>query len=211
MPTLSRSTARRGAMILLILLTVAACSSGGAGSPGGATTAPAGSQAPAAPTMPAGSTGPSLDPAAGSPCYAIKLADAQVLLKDTITQNNFSLEGLGLTQFDCELLTAVGGMSVTIQTTDIFARWVAGENIGAGTALTGVGDKAVWLQALGNPPVVIAIKGSVTCRVSVGDTEKSTIEFTASSAGFDKITPAAAASFAQKMAVLCTDVFDAAS
>jgi hypothetical protein len=207
MPTLSRSTVRRGAPILLILLTAAACSGGGAGSPAGAPTAPAGSQAPAAATA-----------AAGSPstlhtlyCNAIKLPDAQVLAKDPILEDQFDpLEATP--PYDCQFLTAANdGPKVSIDTTDTFARWVSGENIGAGTALTGVGDKAVWVQALGNAPVVIAIKGSVTCRVSVGETEKSTIEFTVSSAGLDKITPAAAASFAQKMAVLCTDAFGASS
>ena len=208
MPTLSRSTARRGATILLILLTAAACSAGGAGSPAGATTAPAGSQTPAAATT-----------AGGSPsslhtlyCNTIKLADAQMLVKDPIIEDQFDpLEATP--PYDCMFLTAANdGVKVSIDTTDTFARWVTGENSGAGTSLTGVGDKAVWVQdgTLANPPVVIAIKGSVTCRVDAPQTEKSTIGFTAPN-GIDQVTPAAAASFARKMAVLCTDVFGASS
>jgi hypothetical protein len=206
MPTLSRSTARRGALILLILLTAAACSGGGAGSAAGATTTPAGSQAPAATTT-----------AVGSPstlhtlyCNAIKLPDAQALVKDPILEDQFDpLEATP--PYDCTFLTAANDqLKVSIDTTDTFARWVAEENIGAGTALTGVGDQAVWVQALGNPPVVVAIKGSVTCRVDAPETEKTTIEFTAPN-GLNQVTPAAAASFAQKMAVLCTDVFGASS
>jgi len=133
-----------------------------------------------------------------------------VLVKDPILEDQFDpLEATP--PYDCQFLTAANdGPKVSIDTTDTFARWVSGENSGAGTALTGVGDKAVWVQALANPPVVIAIKGSVTCRVSVGETEKSTIEFTTPN-GVDQVTPAAAASFAQKMAVLCTDVFGASS
>ena len=209
MPTLSRSTARRGAMILLISLAAAACSAGGAGSPAGATTAPAaGSLAPAASTTVAGSPS-SLHTLY---CNAIKLPDAQVLVKGPIVEDQFDpLEATP--PYDCQFLTAANdGPKVSIDTTDTFARWVSGENSGAGTALTGVGDKAVWVQdgTKANPPVVVAIKGSVTCRVSVGETEKSTIEFTAPN-GIDQVTPAAAASFAQKMAVLCTDVFGASS
>ena len=209
MSTQSRATARRGAMILLISLAAAACSAGGAGSPAGATTVPpAASLAPAASITAAGSQA-SLHTLY---CNAIKLADAQVLTKGPIVVDQFDpLEATP--PYDCEFLTAAnGGPNVSIDTTDTFARWVSGENSGAGTALTGVGDKAVWVQdgTKANPPVVVAIKGSVTCRVSVGETEKSTIEFTAPN-GIDQVTSAAAASFAQKMAVLCTDAFGVSS
>src|SRR5450755_1807275 len=182
------------------------------------TSAPAVSGGPGPTTPAVGSAGSSLDPAVNSPssehsryCNAIKLPDAQVLVKDPILKDQFD-PLLATPPYDCKLLTAGNdGPEVSIDTTDTFARWVAGENLGAGTALTGVGDKAVWVQVPGNPPTVIAIKGSVTCRVDVETTERTTIEFTVSSAGFNKITPAAAASFAQKMAVLCTDVFGASS
>ncbi len=209
MPILSRSTAWRGATILMFSVTAAACSGGGAGSPAGATTAPAGSQPPAASTTIAGSPSSEIS----RYCNAIKLPDAQALVKDTITQDYF--EPLEPTPpYDCTMVTSVGGgdlLKVTIDTTDHFARWVADENVGTGTALTGVGDKAVWIQALANAPTVVAIKGSVTCRVTVPSTEKTTIEFTTDSNGFNKISAAAAVAFAQKMAVLCTDVFGASS
>ena len=183
-----------------------------AGSPG---TAAASGGGPGPTTQVPGSNVPTPDTAAGSSslhtvyCNAIRLPDAQVLVKDPILTDQFD-PLLATPPYDCKLLTAGNdGPEVSIDTTDTFARWVAEENLGAGTALIGVGDKAVWVQVPGNPPTVIAIKGSVTCRVDVGMTERTTIEFTVSSAGFNKITPAAAASFAQKMAVLCTDVFGA--
>lgn len=137
-----------------------------------------------------------------------------MLVKDAITQDYF--EPLAVTPpYDCTMLTSVGGgdlLRVTIATTDTFAGWVADQNAGTGTALTGVGDKAVWVQdaTLANPPIVVAIKGLVTCRITVPTTAKTTIEFTNPN-GVDKISAAAAATFAQKMAVLCTDVFGASS
>ncbi len=209
MPILSRSTARRGATILLISVSAAACSGGAASSPAGPTTALAASQPPAALATTADSQ--SLHTLY---CDAIKLPDAQALVKDTITQNYF--EPLAVNPpYDCTMVTSAGGsdfLTVSIDTTDSFASWVAEENAGTGTALTGVGDKSVWVQdgTMANAPIVVAIKGSVTCRVTVPQTENTTIEFTNPN-GIDQISPAAAATFAQKMAVLCTDVFGASS
>lgn len=147
-------------------------------------------------------------------CNAIKLPDAQVLLKDTITQVQFDpIPGGPHEPFDCTLMTTAEGgdnLVVTVTTADNFSGSVADENAGTGTALTGIGDKAVWVQDLtkANPPIVVAIKGSVTCRVTAPTTEKTTIAFTNPN-GVDQITAAAAETFAQKMAVLCTDVFAA--
>jgi len=149
-------------------------------------------------------------------CNAIKLPDAQVLLKDTITQVQFDpIPGGPHEPFDCTLMTTAEGgdnLVVTVTTADNFSGSVADENAGTGTALTGIGDKAVWVQDLtkANPPIVVAIKGSVTCRVTAPTTEKTTIAFTNPN-GVDQITAAAAETFAQKMAVLCTDVFAAPS
>ena len=165
-----------------------------------------------------GSTIPSSDTAAGSPslhslyCNAIKLPDAQVLFKDPITADQFDPADMSA-PFDCTLVTAAqDSLVVSIDTADAFDRWVTEENAGTGTALTGVGDKAVWVQdpTLANPPIVVAIKGSVTCRVTAPETEKTTIDFKAPN-GVDQVSPAAAASFAKKMAVLCTDAFSASS
>jgi hypothetical protein len=117
--------------------------------------------------------------------------------------------------FDCTFPAVSGGgdnLDVTLTKADTFTQSVADQNAGAGTSLTGVGDKAVWVQdaTMANAPIVVAIKGSLTCRVLAPPTENTTIEYTAPS-GVDQITSAAAATFAQKMAVLCKDVFDATS
>ena len=85
MSCLARSTARRGTTILLISVIAAACSGGGASSTAGSITAPGGSQPPAASTTTEGS--PSLEIARY--CNAIKLHDAQALVKDTIIQDYF--------------------------------------------------------------------------------------------------------------------------
>lgn len=149
-------------------------------------------------------------------CNAIKLSDAQLLVKGTITGVQFDAAlTLPADPFDCTFPTASGGgdsLDVTLTKADTFTQSVADQNAGAGTPLTGVGDKAVWVQdaTMANAPIVVAIKGSLTCRVLAPPTENTTIEYTSPS-GVDQITSAAAAAYAQKMAVLCTDVFAATS
>ncbi len=229
----TQAGARNIAVVVLLALTAAACSGAVSSSPAGGTAgsvASAGSTSTAvasgspgalmASTGPAGaSAGPS---AADSPsehtryCSAIKLPDAQALLKGTITQDQFDpVTSVPHEPFDCALLTGGGGgdnLIVTITQADTFTQSVADQNAGAGNPLSGVGDKAVWVQDFtrANPPIVVAIKGSLTCRVLAPPTEKTTIAYTSPN-GIDRITSAAAAAFAQKMAVLCTDVFGAPS
>jgi hypothetical protein len=116
---------------------------------------------------------------------------------------------------DCTFPATSGGgdnLDVTLTNADTFTQSVADQNAGAGTPLTGVGDKAVWVQdaTMANAPIVLAIKGSLTCRVTAPPTENTTIEYTAPN-GVDQITSAAAAAYAQEMAALCTDVFAATS
>jgi hypothetical protein len=149
-------------------------------------------------------------------CDAIKLSDAQALVKGTVTQVQFDPAITPSTEpFDCTFPTSNGGgddLDVTLTRADTFTQSVSDQNAGAGTSLTGVGDKAVWVQdaTMANAPIVVAIKGLLTCRVLAPPTENTTIDYTAPG-GVDQITSAAAAAYAQKMAVLCKDVFDATS
>ena len=209
-------------LVMIAAVLLAGCSAGSSNptSADSATGATGATGAPVASSAPGGaSTGASARDSSSDHaryCNAIKLSDAQVLVKGTLTRVQFDA---ALTPpaapFDCTFPTASGGgstLDVTLTQADTYTQSVADQNAGAGTPLTGVGDKAVWVQdaTMANPPIVIAIKGSLTCRVIAPETEHTTIEYTSPN-GVDQITSAAAAAFAQKMAVLCTDVFDATS
>jgi hypothetical protein len=207
------------AMVAMATVLLAGCSAGSsnATSPGGAT-GPTG--APIASTAPVGtSAGASAGDSSSDHaryCDAIKLSDAQALVKGTLTKVEFDAAVRPPTEpFDCTFPAVSGGgdnLDVTLTKADTFTQSVADQNAGAGTSLTGVGDKAVWVQdaTMANAPIVVAIKGSLTCRVLAPPTENTTIEYAAPN-GVDQITSAAAAAYAQKMAILCKDVFDATS
>jgi hypothetical protein len=210
------------AMVAMATVLLAGCSAGSSGPTdvSGATGATGATNASVASNAPGGtSAGLSAGDSSSDHaryCDAIKLSDAQALVKGTITGVQFDAAvTLPADPFDCTFPTASGGgdsLDVTLTKADTFTVSVADQNAGAGTSLTGVGDKAVWVQdaTMANAPIVVAIKGSLTCRVTAPPTENTTIEYTAPS-GVDQITSAAAATFAQKMAVLCKDVFDATS
>jgi hypothetical protein len=207
------------AMVAMATVLLAGCSAGSsspgsAGSATGATGAPIASNAPADTSAGLSAGDSSSDHARY--CDAIKLSDAQALVKGTLTKVEFDAAVRPPTEpFDCTFPTVSGGgddLDVTLTRADTFTQSVSDQNAGAATSLTGVGDKAVWVQdaTMTNAPIVVAIKGLLTCRVLAPPTENTTIEYTAPS-GVDQITSAAAATFAQKMAILCKDVFDAAS
>jgi hypothetical protein len=210
------------AMVVMATVLLAGCSAGSSGptNVSGATGATGAINASVASNTPGGtSAGLSAGDSSSDHaryCNAIKLSDAQALVKGTLTAVQFDATvTLPADPFDCTFPATSGGgdnLDVTLTKADTFTQSVADQNAGAGTSLTGVGDKAVWVQdaTMANPPIVVAIKGSLTCRVLAPPTENTTIEYTAPS-GVDQITSAAAATFAQKMAILCKDVFDAAS
>lgn len=205
------------AMVAMATVLLAGCSSGSSNTtnPGGAAGATSVSIASTAP----GGTAAGLSAGDSSSdnaryCNAIKLSDAQALVKGTLTKVEVDFETdlrPPAEPFNC-IFTVDVGLQVTLTQADTFTQSVAGENAGAGTPLTGVGDKAVWVQdaTMANAPIVVAIKGSLTCRVTAPTTENTTIDYTSPN-GVDQITSAAAAAYAQKMAVLCTDVFDVTS
>jgi hypothetical protein len=75
--------------------------------------------------------------------------------------------------------------------------------------LSGIGDKAYWdSQAPGmDAPQVIAEKGNIACTVTTnGEVDQTTLPYTVSG-GNPVVTNAAAAKFAAKMGVICSDVF----
>jgi hypothetical protein len=75
--------------------------------------------------------------------------------------------------------------------------------------LSGIGDKSYWdSQAPGmDAPQFVAEKGKVDCLVTTnGEVDHTTLPYTISG-GNPVVTKAAAAKFAEKMGVICTDVF----
>lgn len=77
------------------------------------------------------------------------------------------------------------------------------------TQLSGIGDAAAWSQIVpgDTAPEVVAHQGSLTCVVQTpADTSQLTIEQTGSGPIY-QISASAAATYATKMGVPCTDVF----
>jgi hypothetical protein len=171
------------------------------------------SSSPAATTDGGGSSNNSAGAIVTTDCNAMKIADAQALVKAPVVSDDYdATDYLQGDPFTCNFNPADPGgddaVVVTITPSDAFDSSVAAQNAGTGTAISGVGDKAVWVQdgTKANPPIVVALKGSITCQVIVPGTESTTITYTSPN-GFDQIATADAASYAQKMAVLCTEVF----
>lgn len=204
---------------LLLCLGLAACSGGAAGTPAGsgsgaatpgaASVAPAGASAAPA----AASTGPGAAGGAGDApyCAAIKVADAQALAKPTLSAAQtggpesctFVLPGESLNG-DNITVTVLEGDSDKHYYNDA----VGGPVSTTPNPLPGVGDVAVWEQLTGeSAPEVIAHQGSLTCVAQPpGDTSQLTIDQTGSGPMY-QISASAAAAYAVKLAVLCTDVF----
>jgi hypothetical protein len=214
---------------LVVVLSLAACSSstptaqgGASGSlsapssaPAGGSSAPAGgSSAPAG-----GSSAPVTGGAGGADapyCAAMKVADAQALVKVTIAAAQtggpescaFVLPGQGI-DGDNLTVTVFPGDSNNQYYNDA----VSGPASSTPNPLPGVGDVAVWEQVVAgaSAPEVAAHKGSLTCVVQApADTSQLTIDQTGSGPIY-QISSAAAAAYAAKEAVLCTDLFSVGS
>jgi len=201
--------------VLFVVISLAACSSstptaqgGASGSLSAPTTAPAG-----------GSSAPVTGGAGGvdaTYCAAMKVADAQALVKPTISAAQtggplpcaFVLPGEPING---------DNLTVTVFPNDadksFYNDSVTGPASGPPNPLPGVGDVAVWEQPVtgASAPEVVAHKGSITCVVQPpADTGPLTIEQTGTGPIY-QISAAAAASYAVKEAVLCTDMFSIAS
>ena len=149
-------------------------------------------------------------------CAAMKVADAQALVKVTIAAAQtggpescaFVLPGEDING---------DNLTVTVFPGDgnhqYYNDSLGGPVSGATTPIPGVGDVAVWEQpAVGaSAPEVGAYKGSLTCIVQPpADTSQLTIDQTGTGPIYN-ITAAAAAAYAAKEAVLCTDMFSVGS
>ncbi len=204
---------------LLLSLALAACSGstasapagGGSGTvaPGAASVAPAGASV--EPVV--ASAGPA---AAGGGvdapyCAAIKVADAQALAKPTLSAAQtggpesctFVLPGQDLNGDNITVTVLQGDADK-----HFYNDSVNGPVSTTPNPLPGVGDVAVWEQFTGeSAPEVIAHQGSLTCVAQPpADTSQLTIDQTGSGPMY-QISASAAAVYAAKMAVLCTDVF----
>ncbi len=205
----------RSIAALFLVVGLAACS---------ASTPPAQSAAAGSPAAPAAaSSGPSSVPVTGDGsgsdavyCAAMKVSDAQALVKPTIAAAQtggpescaFVLPGQDITG---------DNLTMTVFPNDADKNYyndaVTGATSSTPNPLTGVGDVAVWEQPVAGAtaPEVVAHKGSITCVVQPpADTSPLTIEQTGSGPIY-QISATAAAAYAAKEAVLCTDVFTVGS
>ena len=201
---------RQAAVLCLAVLGLAACSSAAptiqAG--GGATLS-------APPSAPAGGSSAPVGGAGGTDaqyCAAMKVADAQALIKPTIAAAQtggplscaFVLPGEGING---------DNMTVNVLPGDgdhgYYNDSVTGPASRTADPIPGVGDVAVWEQpaAGASAPFVAAYKGSLTCIIQPpADTSQLTIDQTGNGPVF-QISDVAAAAYAAKEAVLCTDLF----
>jgi hypothetical protein len=161
-----------------------------------------------------GSSAPTAGPAPAGfitrVCTAITIAHAQAPVRATVTKidfdsNNEDPNGI----FQCNIDEAHQALSVKVEPEDSakanYTADVAAENV-PGTPWPGVGDVAVWTQALHNPPDFYAHKGNVTCEVTSGDIRELSLTNDASIIDGGVATPIAAA-YAAKLGAICTDVF----
>ncbi len=204
---------------LLLSVGLAACSGNAASAPanGGASAtppdgandaSPGASIAPAAASAGPGAAGGGVD---GPYCAAIRVSDAQALAKPTLAAAQtggsesctFVLPGQALNGDNITVTVFPGDANK-----HFYNDQVSGPVASTPNPLPGVGDVAVWEQITSSaPPEVIAHQGSLTCVVQPpGDTSQLTIEQTGSGPIY-QISAGAAAAYAAKLGVLCTDVF----
>ncbi len=218
----------RSIALLVVILSVAACSgsattapAGAGGSqaaPAGGGSAPAGNGSSAAASAPAGGGGSAPAGNTGSDaryCAALKVADAQALIKPTISAAQTGGPESCAFVLPGEPING-DNMTVTVFPGDtdksFYNDQATGMASGPQNPLPGVGDVAVWEQPVaGATPFVVAHKGSLTCVVlPPADATPLTIEKTGSGPIF-QVSDAAAAAYAAKEAVLCTDMFSVGS
>jgi len=135
-------------------------------------------------------------------CSAIKKADAQALMKPDV----------GTVQAVIGECSFAGGQIKMDLYDDPNKKYYGDNELGSGHPLTGVGDEAIWYQPVAgvNAPWVDARKGTLTCVVSTPDDLSTTTLPYTGSAPFTTVADTDAAAYAQKVGVLCADVFAAA-
>jgi hypothetical protein len=150
-------------------------------------------------------------------CAAIRVADAQAVLKKNVTKVVFdpgSAESSPTHTFNCWVNNPA--LIVTIHPEDAskktYDRDVKAENVPA-VVLRGVGVNAVWAAVsqfsgtYNTAPDIFAHKGAITCEIQ-GDTQALDISPIPGNL-FHQISRVADAAFAVKLGRICNDVFAA--
>jgi hypothetical protein len=202
-------TSRFVALLTVLLLATAACSSSGHSN----SASPAAGDATKTASAGAGPSGGG----GGSDakyCAAMKLPDAQALVKPPVAAAQtggplgcaFLLPGQDINGDNLTASVFPGDDSKQFYNSSLK------DLGGTPTPLPGVGDEAQWGQiASAAAPEVVAHKGSLTCVVQ-GPTDTSTLTVAQTGNGPEyNISPSAAADYAAKMGVLCTDMFSVGS
>lgn len=209
---------RRLAVLGATLISLAACSGSAATTAPGGATGPTTNAGAASAPVGASSTPVVVAGGGGSDaqyCAALKVADAQALVKVPIAAAQtggpetcaFVLPGEGINGDNLTVTVFPGDTDKTYYNDN-----VSGPVSSSPNPIPGVGDETVWEQvaAGASAPEVIAHGGSLTCVVQPpADTTNLTIDQTGTGPIF-QISDAAAAAYAVKEAVLCTDLFSLA-
>ena len=187
--------------VVLALGFAAGCSSGGgSSSPGGGSTSLA--QAAAAAGLPTSTAGVGDNGSIDAKVCAAIASDVAAITRNVAHPATFPGQ------------CAFGGGATTVtfylndprhsDVTDVLGT--------TGTAISGIGDHAVWVDDGGLTVVSLgAWQGSVSCLVQPdSDVTNDTVTYTGKPP-FTKISAADAASYAAKLGKVCTDVFAAAS
>jgi hypothetical protein len=136
-------------------------------------------------------------------CKAIKPADAQALMKST-------LSAVVVNPLECDY--SGGDMTVSIRLDDpTHKQYTMQASPDPAHTVSGVGDAAFWFEpATGHTtPWLEAYKGSVACEVSPADVDKTTLVYTGQMP-IPTVADSDAAAYAQKEGAVCNDVFSAA-
>jgi hypothetical protein len=135
-------------------------------------------------------------------CKAIKPADAQALMKAT-------LSAVVVNPLECDY--ADGTMKVNIRLDDSsHNQYTLEASPDPAHTVSGVGDAAFWFEPVTghSTPWFESYKGSVACEVSPADPDQTTVTYTGHMP-IPVISDADAAAYAQKEGAVCNDVFSA--
>jgi hypothetical protein len=198
-----RSFVASGIAVLAIGSGLAGCG----GSSGSVASAPPAASVSAAAQSTSGTSTIEADPKAL--CTGLPAADVAALFKGPVGP---AKPGAGSVTCSYSLAASSGNETATLSVA-IDATYGAATYPNTSTALgadpkpiSGVGDKAVWASSQPGygAPNVVALKGNTSCYLQApSDTAILTLATTNGS----QVSDTAAASYAQKLAVLCTDVF----
>ncbi len=194
----ARRTAIGFVVVALAGLATAGCGGGGSGGgASGSSNSTAGTAAGgAAPSAVAGQNfgGTSLD--VSKSCAAIKSDDIQALEKAPVGAAVANPE-------ECDFAGGAITVSIVPNDTDLSEYT---QNLGTSTDISGIGDKARWLQATtGSPPWLFVHQGSATCHVEADSDAQNTTLVYSGNPPFDTMTSSALLDYVHKEAAVCLD------